>query len=199
MGQIAAAVLAAGWGSRFISGHPKMLAPLGGRPLVSHALDAAIESELKPVILVVGHNSAEIAAIASPNVVVVHNKTWQQGIAWSLRTALSLLEPGDVEALCVGLGDQPFIGAESYRRLAAAYSQGACFAVATYRGARRNPVLLARSLWSEAMQLTGDEGARVLMRVHPVVEVACDDTGNPFDIDTLDDLKVVESQTEGKL
>jgi len=131
---------------------------------------------------------------------VVHNETWQQGIAWSLRSALSVLEPGDeVEALCVGLGDQPFVGAEAYRRLAAAYSKGACFAVATYKGARRNPVLLARSLWSEAMQLTGDEGARVLMRVHPVVEVACDDTGNPFDIDTLDDLKVVESQTEGAL
>jgi nicotine blue oxidoreductase len=38
------------------------------------------------------------------------------------------------------------------------------------------------------MQLIGDSGARQLMATHLVTEVPCDDTGDPFDIDTPADL-----------
>ena len=72
-----------------------------------------------------------------------------------------------------------------------AHEDGATLAVATYAGVRGNPVMLARSLWPEARRLDGDEGARVLMRSHPVVEVACDGTGRPDDVDTLEDLQAV--------
>ncbi len=44
------------------------------------------------------------------------------------------------------------------------------------------------------MKLEGDEGARVLMKSYPVVEVACDDTGNPLDIDTVEDLQSIKSK-----
>ena len=94
--------------------------------------------------------------------------------------------------MCIGLADQPCIGPEAYRRLAAAHDGGATLSVATYDGVRGNPVLLARSLWPEARRLDGDEGARVLMRSHPVVEVVCDGTGRPDDIDTIEDLHRVE-------
>ena len=47
-------------------------------------------------------------------------------------------------------------------------------------------MLLARDHWDEALGLEGDEGARVLMRRHPVVEVPCDGTGEPTDVDTPD-------------
>ena len=57
-------------------------------------------------------------------------------------------------------------------------------AVATYDGVRGNPVLIAREHWAEALALDGDEGARVLMRRHRSVEVPCDDTGDPTDVDT---------------
>ena len=39
-----------------------------------------------------------------------------------------------VGAVCVGLADQPFVGPDAYRRLAAAYDAGATLAVATYDG-----------------------------------------------------------------
>jgi molybdenum cofactor cytidylyltransferase len=198
----AVAVLAAGRGSRVVGAGdtPKPLLELHGKPLVRWALDAAMDSGLRPVVLVVGHQGSKVGRVVPQGVAVVRARGWRSGIALSLRTALDALEGwAQVGAVCVGLADQPRIGAEAYRRLAAAYDAGATLAVATYGGARANPVLLARSLWPAARQLGGDEGARVLMRTHPVVEVGCDGTGDPQDVDTLEDLRAIEDMLDREM
>ncbi len=130
-----------------------------------------------------------------PGLVVVRNDRWESGIASSLGAAIVALRAvAGIDALVVGLGDQPRVGPEAYRRLAGAYDSGARLAAATYAGVRANPVLLARDHWDEALGLEGDEGARVLMRRHPVVEVPCDGTGEPTDIDTPQDLAALEAR-----
>ena len=57
-------------------------------------------------------------------------------------------------------------------------------------------MVLGRSLWPEARALDGDEGVRALMRAHPVVEIDCDGTGDPTDVDTVDDLAAMEQAME---
>jgi CTP:molybdopterin cytidylyltransferase MocA len=190
----AVAILAAGRGSRVVgSDVPKPLLELQGRPLVRWALDAAMESGLRPAVLVVGHQGSKVGRVVPQGVSVVRARGWRGGIARSLRTALDTLEGwAQVDAVCIGLADQPRVAADAYRRLDAAHRDGATLAVATYGGVRANPVLLARSLWPEARKLDGDEGARVLMRTHPVTEVGCDGAGSPEDVDTLDDLAAME-------
>ena len=197
---IAAALLAAGRGSRF-GALPKLTATLRERAVVAWALDSATASGLSPVVLVLGRESDAVlsAALAGapppPDLTVVGNDLWSSGIASSLGAALGALQPlPGVEAVVVGLGDQPAVGPGAYRRLARAYESGARLAVATYSGERANPVLLARDLWAEALGLEGDEGARVLMRRHPVVEVPCDGTGEPTDVDTPHDLAAMEAR-----
>ena len=106
---------------------------------------------------------------------------------------MEALDPwAQVGAVCIGLADQPLVGADSYRRLADAYRGGATLAVATYGGQRRNPVLLARPVWGEARRLDDDVGARALMGGEDVVEVDCTGTGSAAYVDTLDDLKSAE-------
>lgn len=93
--------------------------------------------------------------------------------------------------MLIALVDQPGVGAEAVRRLVAAAHSGARVAVATYGGARRNPVLIAREHFDEvAATAVGDTGARAFLRAHPelVTEVPCDDVADPADIDTPDDL-----------
>lgn len=192
--RIAVVVLAAGRGERFGDDVAKPLTPLGGRPLVTHALGAAIGSGVGPVLVVVGREADDVSGVVPDGVEVVVNPRWRDGIAGSLQTALHVLEPRGFDAVVVGLGDQPLVGSEAYRRLAAAYHDGAVLAVATYGGVRGNPVLVASGLWAEALSLTGDEGARVLMRRHPVVEVPCDGTGEPTDVDTPEDLAALEAR-----
>ena len=190
---IAAGILAAGGGRRFGGETPKPLVVFQGRPLVAHAIDTARASGLAPVFVVTGNAADAVIAAVPPDVEIVSNDAWATGIASSLVAVLAMLQPRPrIDAVVIGLADQPLIGAAAYGRLADAYDAGARLAVATYDGVRGNPVLLARDHWDEAMALTGDEGARVLLRRHPAVEVACEGTGSPTDIDTPADLAALE-------
>jgi molybdenum cofactor cytidylyltransferase len=177
-------VLAAGGGSRFAGTGHKLLAEREGRSVVEHAV-AAAHAALGDVLVVAGAAQLPSAVTAMPGVRVVHNPRWAEGQATSLATAIELAE-GDtaIDAVVVGLGDQPDITPEAWRRVAAS---PAPIAIATYDGRRRNPVRLHRSIW-HMLPTTGDEGARALTRLRAdlVEEVPC--SGSPGDIDTLEDL-----------
>ncbi len=192
---VAVGVLCAGRGTRF--GSSKQLADLNGRPMVRWAMDAALASGLRPIVAVVGPGGAKIEAVLGQGIDVVRAPGARFGIAHSLAALVRSLEGWrQVGAVCVGLADQPLVGADAYRRLVAAYDAGATFAVATYGGQRGNPVLLARSLWPEVLALRGDVGARALMDLVPVVEVDCSDTGRPDDVDTVADLARIADEME---
>jgi len=171
--RVGVVLLAAGRGSRFGDEAPKTLARLGRRPLVTHAVAAATTS----------------GALAE----VVENPDWERGMSTSLRAGLAtVVADPTVTAVAVALADQPRIGADAYRRLAAAHRDGAQLAVATYGGKRGHPVLIGRVHFEEAMRMSGDEGARSLLAAHDVLEVACDGTGDASDVDTPADLAALE-------
>lgn len=182
---IAAVVLAAGCGSRFAGG-PKLLAPFRGRPLVAAAVESALEAGLDETVVVVG--GVRLTGVLPPRVTVVENTVWAQGIATSLMAAVRHAAAVGHEAIVVGLGDQPLVPAAAWAAVAAST---ATVAVATYSGARRNPVRLSREAWP-LLPTTGDDGARPLVRDRPdlVAEVPC--PGDPRDVDTTDDLRALE-------
>jgi nicotine blue oxidoreductase len=185
---------------RFGADTPKQLRTVGGRTLLEHALDAARGSGMTPTLVVVSDDRVAAVAREAAAVEVVVNPDPERGIASSLQTALRALESRfevagqRLDGAVVGLADQPFVGAQGYARVGAAYDDGARLAVATYGGVRGNPVLVARDFWPEALELTGDEGARVLLRRHGAVEVPCDGTGDPADVDTPEDLARLETR-----
>lgn len=192
----AIAVLAAGRGSRLGGDASKPLLEWRGRPLVAWAVDAALDSGLRPVLVVVGYRGDEVrAALTDRDVQVIDNPSWDEGIASSLRAALTALTPEeDVSAVCVGLADQPLVDPETYRVLAA--MGGSEITVPHYDGEPGNPVKLARSLWPEAMELRGDAGARVLMRDRVVNWFDCTGSGSAADVDTLEDLERLQQEDQ---
>lgn len=192
MGEIAIALLAAGRGSRMNHKQPKPLTPLQGNPLFYYALNAARESGLSPILTVVGYQADAVMKAIPPGVDIVFNPDWHNGISSSVQAALKALKAyPQVQAICIGLADQPLISKKSYQRLAQAYEQGATLAVATYGSGRCNPVLIADTLWANVMKLTGDQGVKQIMHTLTVTEVPCEDIGSPIDVDTLEDLNAL--------
>lgn len=184
---VAAVVLAAGAGSRFAASgapQPKLLTVVRGRALVDQVLENATDAGFDEIVLVDG--STDLSDRAG-SVTVVHNAAWADGIATSLHAALAHARRAGHGAVVVGLADQPGVTAEAWQAVAESPDDPP-IAVATYGGQRGNPVRLAAVVW-DLLPVTGDEGARALMRERPelVREVPC--TGEPLDVDTVEDLE----------
>lgn len=183
--QVAAVVLAAGRASRY--GATKQLAELDGRPLVRHAVDVARDAGLAPVVVVVGHDAAAVRAVLPEDVEVVDNPDFAHGQASSLRAGVAAVTASGADALVVLLADQPGITAEAVRAVVAAHADGAPVARAAYDDRPGHPVLFDRSVWSALAHLTGDVGARDLLRELAVTDVPVPGRC-PADVDRPEDL-----------
>ena len=164
----------------------KLLAPIRGRTVVEWAVTNALDAHLDVTIVVSGSVALPASITSDPRLVVVCNPRWADGQAGSLGLALDTCGSLNMDVAVCGLGDQPFLEPQAWELLGRG-SFATPIAVATYGGARRNPVRLDASVWP-LVSRTGDEGARPLLRSRPdwVTEVAC--PGNPTDIDTVEDL-----------
>ena len=183
-----AVVLAAGGGSRFEGPTHKLAAELEGVQVLDRAVRAALDSGIGPVVVVTGSHQPELATLtaelAAGTVTCLHNERWAEGQSTSLQLAIAEAARRHAHAIVVGLGDQPFVTPEAWRRVAASTWP---IAVAEYRDGPRNPVRLHRSVWP-LLPVEGDQGARPVIGLRPelVERIPCD--GSPADIDTLEDL-----------
>lgn len=185
---ISAVVLAAGAGSRF--GGTKQLAPVRGKPLVQHPVDAAA-GEVDEVVVVLGHDADRVEAALElpPNARTVRNRRYAEGQASSLAAGLAACSP-DSAAAVVLLADQPGIRPEHVRALARAYREdpGAVAVRLRFRDGP-GPALLARAIWPELAELRGDVGARAWLEAHrQVVRWVELDEPAPADVDRPEDL-----------
>ena len=202
--RVAAIVLAAGLGTRFAretGGASKLLALDRGKPLVRLVVEAALASRARPIIVVTGHARADVrVALADLDFAEVGNPEFAAGLSTSLRAGLAAV-PQAADGALVLLGDMPRVTAGHIDRLIDAFARdaGADAVIPTHAGRRGNPVLLNRALFPPVAMLTGDEGARRLLRADArVVEVPSDDDAVAIDIDTPAALRAL-SRTAGEV
>lgn len=187
---VAGVVLAAGAGSRFRADQPdahKLTTSFRGRPLAAWALAAADGAGFNQLYVVTGavDISGLSAEVTGGRATVIANPAWADGQATSLTAAVAAATNDGHRAIVVGLADQPLVPTSAWRSVGAAAGE---IVTATFDGRRRPPVKFERSVWGDLPE-SGDEGARTLFRLRPelVSELPC--TGNPVDIDTLEDLQ----------
>jgi molybdenum cofactor cytidylyltransferase len=198
--RIAAVVLAAGRSTR-MGGPNKLLAEIARRPLVRIVVEEALASRANPVIVVVGHERAEVEnALAGLPVQLVHNPEFAQGLGASLHAGIAAV-PADADGAIVCLGDMPQVDAGLIDRLIAAFDpdRGALVVMPTVEGRRGNPVLWSRRFFPELMAIEGDVGARHFIGRYSeaVVEVALEGKAALVDVDTPEALVGVKAAIEG--
>lgn len=184
-GQTVGLILAAGISRRL--GRPKQLLPLDGQPIIRYVAGAALSSELDNVVIVTGHAADNVsAAVADLHVTSLFNPDFRAGQATSLVTGIRSLA-GDVIAVVVLLGDQPLVTAEAINAVIELHrATSAPVVVTEYGDVTSHPILLGRDVFPELLQLTGDVGARDVIRRHAdaVAIAVSSDHAPPLDVDT---------------
>ncbi|AKI00338.1 putative MobA-like protein [Hoeflea sp. IMCC20628] len=193
-------LLAAGKASRMgeAAGH-KLLAEFDGEPLIRRMARTALASNASATVVVTGHRGSEIAASLSGLALdLVGNPDFASGMASSLKLGLGALA-GDLSGALVLLGDMPALRPEHLDRLVSAFveSDGTAIVRACDGERRGNPVILPRSAFNDAMQLSGDVGARPLIEsgAWPVIDVEIGPAAR-LDVDTPEAVRLAGGVTE---
>jgi CTP:molybdopterin cytidylyltransferase MocA len=182
----AAVILAAGASTRL--GEPKQLITIHGETLLARAIRIAQESGVDHVFAVLGANSAAIRAQAHI-ATIAENPLWQQGMGTSIRTGVQAAAAYDAVLLLTC--DQPALTSFHLAQLLVAGAEGKRIAASTYAERTGIPAIFPQKYFAELIALTGDSGARHLLRMHKdeVVEVPLEN--GELDIDTPESLEAI--------
>lgn len=183
-------LLAAGRGRRFDpSGvQDKLLQPLPGGDLVAVASARHLLQVLPRVIAVVPPHDRGVAdAMRALGCEVTVCPAADTGMGASLAHAIAASLP-EATAWMIALADMPFVASATIQSLSDLLAGGADIAAPVYQGKRGNPVGFGAAHLPALLGLTGDEGARRIVRSSPVTEIAVEDPGILQDIDTAADL-----------
>ncbi|WP_078395063.1 nucleotidyltransferase family protein [Shouchella patagoniensis] len=189
--KVIAIVLAAGKALRM--GRNKMALQLGEDTVGNRTVSAALAAEVDHVIVCIGANDSAqwLQLINHSQVSTVTSIEAEKGQAYSLRAGISKVIDMDADAIVVLLGDQPFIQSSFIQQLieTAKENSEAIYVAASFEQKERPPILFRKAIFSDLMQLKGDEGARKFVRSRLVkgLKVYSSDEINFVDIDTKED------------
>lgn len=188
---VAAVVLAAGASTRL--GRPKQLVRIGGQPLVRRAARAALAAGCRPVVVVLGAAVRADGALTDLPVRRVRNPRWMDGMGASIACGVRAAAtggPAGRPAGCIVLPcDQPRLTAGVLTALMKRFAAGnAAAVVCRYGGTTGPPALFGAALFDRLSALTGDRGAKRVLRGCAAVAVV-DFPGGGLDVDTDADLQ----------
>lgn len=180
-------VMASGQATRF--GSNKLMAKLGGIPLIQYALQATEALFAQRVVIT---RSAEIAELCRTQGVetILHHEPYRND---AIRLGMNAL--GTCRSITFVQADQPLISAHSIAGLLHAFEEDPTrIWRCSFNGQPGAPVLFPRWAFAELRQLPPRKGGGFVAAKHPeqvgIVEVA--DEWELFDVDTVEDLKALQ-------
>ncbi len=157
--KIAALILAAGAASRF--GSTKQLADIDGKPMLQHCIDQANNVLPGMVFTVLGNQHQNIAANITGSQLIL-NPDWQEGIGNSIATGVTYLK-ADYDAILVLLADQPRVKSQHLHQLIRLFD-GRRPVCSYYHESGGVPAIFPRVNFDALGRLSGDQGAKVLLK-----------------------------------
>lgn len=190
-------MLAAGRSTRFDRG--KLAQTLSGKPLLQYSLSAAQRAFPGKVVLVTGHNSGSVTELSGKLAdQVVFNPDYSSGQGSSLAAGVKACRD-DADAIVVMLADQPLIDAVTLRQLTSRWNQGDNqIVISDYGGAHGPPVLFGKGSYDQLCGLSGDAGARSVIRSGQFDVVTIDIGTRGLDVDTPEDLRTASQFLSAK-
>ena len=184
--RLACLLLAAGGGVRF--GGPKQLAPVAGKALLRHGLDALTPLFGEDLYVVLGARWEKVEPLVAPPARVIVNPRWRDGLGSSISHGLRAVRArGEYRGLLIALADQVRLGQRDFAGLIERFD-GERIVAARYAGAPGVPAIFPAALFDRLQRLDGDSGARAMLREMAEELVTVPLPQAEHDIDTPDDI-----------
>ncbi len=186
-------ILAAGRSARL--GSPKQLLPYADKNLLQHSIDVAVESSMKPIIVVLGSEIEEIERkIDNSEVIIAKNPDWESGMASSVVCGIKTLNKlhPDIESVILMVCDQPFVNPGLLNDLVRKHMEsGSSIVASSYENIMGTPALFHKKHFPELASLEGDTGAKSLFKKHAEILQTIPFEKGGIDIDTIEDYRIL--------
>jgi molybdenum cofactor cytidylyltransferase len=187
---IAGLLLAAGGSNRL--GRPKQLVRVDGQTLIRRSAQCLIDAGADPIVVVLG---AEVdsctSEIADMPVTVIINENWREGMSTSIRSGIDAVRQfgNSLDGVLICLCDQLHVTSSELRSLiTTARNTPGKIVAAEYAGTVGVPAVFPYSYFSALQNITGDRGAREIIRNEMESVVAIPIQGAQYDLDTSCDI-----------
>jgi len=185
-----AIVTAAGSAERF--GGKKLLADVGGQPLLDRTINSLLDGGASEVIVVVGKDARaelerDVNAMNDARVRPVENPDPSRGMFSSIQEGVHTAS-GDV--LLVLPGDMPYVRADTVRDVIQEWTKKRGIVSPRYKGKRGHPVALSMALRDEIATTDPTSNLHEVIKRHldQRVDLDVDDAGIGRDVDRPEDL-----------
>ncbi|MCY0970149.1 nucleotidyltransferase family protein [Chryseobacterium wangxinyae] len=183
-------ILAAGNSSRL--GEPKQLLKFNGTSLLRNVAEDALKTTQNIVVVTGFNHTLLVKEVENLNVIAVENLNWKDGMGSSIRVGINKLLSAfpDIENCIIAVCDQPYITSSVFNELIQKHKETLNGIVASkYSGILGTPVLFEQKYFKHLLNLTGNEGARRMIRKfkEDIAEVSFEK--GAIDIDTPQDYK----------
>ncbi len=175
---LALVLLAGGQSARF--GGPKLIAPLGGKPLALHAAEMLAALPFAARYAVIGPDVPDLAALGYHCVALSPPGAPQ---ARSIALGVAAAQAGGARAVLVALADMPLVPEIHIQALVRAFDGDRIATLA--EGATMPPALFGSAHFAALAALDGDRGGAARLKGAPTVEL---DPLLALDVDRPDDL-----------
>jgi molybdenum cofactor cytidylyltransferase len=182
-------VPAAGRGSRFGGPLNKLAQPFEHGTVLGSTLRRAAASQLPVVVVTTAGLAGLVAQHMATRDIVVLDET-EAAVGMGAAIAAGVAERSGAPGWLVLPGDMPLVRPATLLAVASGLQQHAVV-YPQYHGRRGSPVAFAAELYSELIQLRGDEGVRRLIARYPAQGLELDDAGVLLEVDTPADLEAL--------
>ena len=180
-------LLAAGKSTRFGDIVSKLEQKFLGRPLGLHVAVALEDMPFKERIAVIDGCKLDFASLGFR---VLHNDDPARDMASSVRVGVECAKARGAEAVIIALADMPRVTAAHFYRILDAEDSPRAVVASSDGVDPKPPALFGRDRFDDVLAITGDQGARDLIRAgrHVVTNPA-----ELIDVDTPEDLEALRA------
>ena len=186
-GELAIVLLAAGASTR-MRGRDKLLEDVGGQPLLRRQALAALATGAGVYVATPPDTPDRQAALSGLPLAIVTVRDANAGMGASIRAVVAAL-PKTVTGVAILPGDMPDITTGDLKLVLAAFRAAPKNIIrgASEAGEPGHPVVFPARLFAELRRLSGDKGARALLRSQDVRQVRLPAGHATTDLDTPED------------